>query len=121
MKFIEQTLLSAVVATTTSAPFNVEGFKRIGLQLLAASITSGNGVFTVEGTINGTNWVALNVLIDNVTNTNAQTLTRKASHTLSANGSALLFLDELVGLKAIRVVVTRTTDGSYSAFATASE
>lgn len=120
-KFIEQTLLSAVVATTTSSPFNIEGFKRVGLQFLAASVSSGNGVFTVEGTIDGVNWVALNMLIDNVTNTNVQTLTRVASKTLSTNTSVLVWLDDILGLKAIRVKVTRTTDGAYSAFATASE
>ena len=120
-QFKEQTLLSAVVATTTSAPFNVEGYKRIGLQFLAASISAGNGVFTVDGTIDGTNWVALNTLIDNVTNTNLQGPTRVASKTLSANGSVLVWIDDFLGLKAIRVTATRTTDGAYSCFATASE
>ena len=112
----EQTLLDGVVATTTSSPFNVEAFKRVGLQFLAADISSGNGVFTVEGTIDGTNWVALNMLLDNVTNTNSQQLTRVASKTLNSNTSVLVWLESL-GLKAIRVKVTRTTDGTYSAFA----
>ena len=110
-------LLSAVAATTTSGSFNVEQFKRVGLQFLAAGISAGNGVFTVEGTVDGGNWVALNTLIDNVANTNVQNLTRVASKTLSSNTSAIVWLDSLLGLKAIRVTVTRTTDGSYSAFA----
>lgn len=114
--FDEATLLSAVVADTTSVPFNVHNFKNIGLQFLAASITSGNGVFTVEGTIDGTNWVALNMLVDNVTNTNAQTLTRVASKTLNSNTSVIVWLEDIVALKAIRVKVDRTTDGAYSAF-----
>ena len=118
---VEKTLLNAVTATTTSDPVNVSGFKRIGLQLLAASITSGNGAFIVQGTIDGTNWVTLNTLLDNVTNTNAQNLTRVASKTLSSNTSALMWLDNFIALKAIRVKVTVTTDGAYSAFVVAGE
>lgn len=117
----EKTLLNAVVATTTSDPFNIEGFKRIGLQFLAANISAGNGIFTIEGTLDGKNWVALNTFIDNVTNTNVQNLTRVASKTLNSNTSVLVWLDNFLGLKAIRVIVTRTTDGSYSAFVIGSE
>lgn len=120
-KSLQLTSLNAVSATTTGKPVNVDGFKRIGIQLLAAAITSGNGVFTVEGSIDGLNWVALNVLIDNVTNTNAQNLTRVASKTLSSNSSALLWLDNLTGLLQLRVKVAFTTDGQYSAFVIASE
>jgi hypothetical protein len=119
--FKEQILLNAVVATTTSSAFSVDGFSRVGLQFLAAGISAGNGVFTVEGTIDGINWVALSTLIDNAANTNVQTITRVASKTLSSNTSALVWLDNFLGLTAIRVVVTRTTDGTYSCFATGSE
>ena len=118
---LEETLLDAVTATTTSKPANIEQLKRIGLQFLAASISSGNGVFTVEGTLDGVNWVALSTLIDNVTNTNVQNFTRVASKTLSSNSSVLVWVDSRLGLKAIRVVVTVTTDGAYSAFIVASE
>ena len=111
----EKTLLDGVEATTTSAGFNVEGMKRIGLQFLA-DITSGNGVFTVLGSIDGTNFVALSLLIDNTANTNGEQLTRVASKTLNSDTSVLVFLDNLVRLKAIKVKVTRTTDGTYSAF-----
>lgn len=119
--FREQILLNGVVATTTSDPFNVETFSKVGLQFLAAAVSTGNGVFTVEGTIDGINWVALSVLIDNAANTNVQGLTRVASKTLSSNTSVLVWLDSFLGLRAIRVVVTRTTDGTYSAFAIGGE
>jgi len=118
-EYIEQTLLNGVAATTTSSPISIGGFNHIGLQFLASAISAGNGVFTVEGTIDGTNWVALNVLVDNVTNTNAQTLIRVASKTLSSNTSVLVWLEVTATLKALRVKVTRTTDGTYSAFAIA--
>lgn len=120
-KSLQLTSLTATTITSTGKPVNVDGYKRIGIQLLAAAITSGNGVFTVEGTIDGLNWVALNVLIDNVTNTNAQNLTRVASETLSSNSSVLVWLDNVIGLQQLRVKVTVTTDGTYSAFVIASE
>jgi hypothetical protein len=110
---MEKQILSGVEATTTSSPFSVEQYSRIGLHLSSKEVDSGNGVFTVEGTIDGTNWVALNTLVDNVTNTNAQNLTRVASKTLSTNTSVLVYLLESV-VKAIRVTVTVTTDGEYS-------
>ena len=118
---IEKTSLSAVTVDTNGAEVNIEKMKRIGIQLLAADISSGNGVFTVEGTIDGTNWVALNMLIDNVTNTNANNPTRVSSKTLSSNTSVLIWLDNFLGLKAIRVVVDVTTDGEYSAFVLGSQ
>lgn len=116
----ETQLFSAKAATFTSDPMNVEGLKNIGLQLTGASISAGNGVFTVLGTIDGQNYVALNMIIDNVTNTNVQNLTRVASKTISSNSSILVFLKD-VFLKAIKVKVTVTTDGSYSAVAIASK
>lgn len=119
MDTAEQVLLSAVTVDTTSSAFNVEEFKNVGLQFTSTGISVGNGVFTVQGTIDGTNFVALNTLIDNVTNTNGQNLTRVASKTLNTNTSVLVNLD-VSGLKAIRVAIDVTTDGTYSAHAIAS-
>ena len=121
LNFIEKKVLDAVTVTTTSDPVNVSGYKRIGIQILASAITSGNGVFTVEATSDGTNWKALATLIDNVANTNAQQLTRVASKTLSTNGSDFLYLDNFVAVKAIRVKATVSTDGACSAFVVARE
>ncbi len=121
LNFIEKKVLDAVIATATSEPIDVSGYKRIGIQVLASDISSGNGVFTVEATNDGVNWSPVNTLIDNVTNTNAQTLTRVDSKTLSANGSDFIYLDGFVAVKAIRVKVTVSTDGKYSASVVASE
>ncbi|MCK5211704.1 hypothetical protein KAJ89_03310 [Candidatus Parcubacteria bacterium] len=115
-QFKEKISLDAVVADTNGVAVNIEGYKRVGIQLLAASISSGNGVFTFEGTIDGTNWVALNMIIDNVANATANNPTRVASKTLNSDTSILLWLDNFLALKAIRVVVDVTTDGAYSAF-----
>lgn len=113
----EKILLDGVTATTTSKPLNIEEFKGVGLQFVASGITSGNCVFTAEGTIDGTNWKALNIMVTNVSNTGANDLTREANITLSADGTDFLWLEEQFNLKAIRVTGTVTTDGTYSAFA----
>ena len=121
INFIEKTLLDAVTATTTSAAVSVEGLRRIGFQFKRAAHSSGSTAFTVEGTINGTDWTALSVIVSNATNTNAQTRTRVASVSLASDTTALAWLEDLVVLKAIRVVATETTDGTHSAWMIASE
>lgn len=121
MNYTEHTLLNAVVATTTSAAISVEKYRRIGFQFKRANHSAGSTAFTVEGTINGTDWTALSVIVSNATNTNAQTRTRVATVTLSTDTTALAWLEDLVVLKAVRVVATETTDGTHSAWLIASE
>jgi len=121
LNFTEEKSLDAVTVDTNGDAVNIEGYKRVGIQLQCASHVSGNGVFTFEGTIDGTNWVALNMIIDNVANATANNPTRVASKTLNTNTTILVWLDEFLALKAIRVVVDVTTDGAYSATVLASE
>jgi len=110
-----KSILSSVVATTTSEAIEVGNAEKITLTFTASAISTGNGVFTVTGSIDGTNYVVLNTLIDNVTNTNAQNLTRVSSCTLSSNISKIYAIDlEKFGYKFIKVTATRTTDGVYS-------
>lgn len=109
-------LLNAVTTTTTSTNFDVGNLENMSLQFTATGIASGNGVFSVKVSSDGTNFVTYNMLIDNVVNTNAQNNTRIASKTLSSNTSAIVGLDTLsIGFKAIQVTCTVTTDGSYTA------
>lgn len=115
-----QRLLSSVSQTQTGGCAGVAGYKRVGFQFKAASIISGNAVFKAQGTVNGTDWAFLN-LIDNLANNATGTLTRVASKTLSANSNVLMWLDEGLSLRAIRVSATITTDGSYSCDLIASE
>ena len=121
LDFIEEKSLNAVTANADGAAINIEGRKRVGIQLQCADHSSGNGVFTFEGTIDGTNWVALNMIIDNVANATANNPTRVASKTLNSDTTILVWLDEFLALKAIRVVVAVTTDGTYTATVIASE
>ena len=113
MKQDKYIALNAVTATTTSAGIPMGPFGKTTIQFIAASITSGNGVFTVEVSNDNTNWIAYNRITTNVTNTNAQQDTRVASVTLSSNTSAVASIPENFAF--IRVKVTRTTDGEYSA------
>lgn len=111
-----KTLLDGVVATTTSTPVNIENLEDIGLQCFAASISSGNGAFSVDVSNDGVIWTAYAGLIDNVTNTNAQNLTRLSTKSVTANSStgSIILRIENGSWKMLRVTVARTTDGAYS-------
>lgn len=107
-------MLDAVTADTTSDPVDVSMRKKFSLQFIA-DVTSGNGVFTVEISNDGTNWVQYNRLTTNVTNTNAQTDTRVASVTLNSDSSAFVFFPVGDHFRLLRVKVDETTDGAYTA------
>lgn len=113
--YSSQTLLNAVTATKTSSPFEVGSAEGRSIEFIANGISSGNGVFTVEVSNDGSNWVTYNRLVSNATNTNSQTDTRVGSVTLSSNANSIVFIPEGDVFKFIRVTVTRTTDGTYSA------
>lgn len=108
-------VLNAVVATTTSAAQDVSMRVKFSLQFIATSVTSGNGVFTVDVSNDGTTWTPYNRLTTNATNTNAQFDARVASVTLSSNGSQFAFFPVGDHFRYLRVTATRTTDGTYSA------
>ena len=119
-KYKFQTLLNSISQTQTGGCAGVAGYRRLGFQFKLASVVSGNGVFKVQGTTNGTDWSYL-AMIDNLANSNSQTLTRVLTKTLSANSNVLMWVDEGLALRAIRVTVVITTDGSYSCYLLASE
>lgn len=109
------TPINAVTATTVSAPIDIKGAKRITLALTRADHSAGSSAMSVEVTIDGTNWITFNKLISNVTNTNAQTLTRVASVSIAANGTvmATMDLDQDV-FSQMRITATETTDGTHT-------
>lgn len=108
------TTLSSVGATFPGA-VDVSARQKLSIQFTAASVTSGNGVFTVWVSNDGVTFIKYQRLTDNLTNTNAQTDTRVSSVTLSSNGSKIYFFPEGDYFKYIMACVTRTTDGTYSA------
>jgi hypothetical protein len=110
------TALNAVEATTTSAAINIKYAKKVTFLFTRASHSSGNHVFTVTGSLDGTTYVALNKLITNAAATNAQTQAKAANVTLSANGSTLVSLDlEHDTYEDIKITATETTDGVATA------
>lgn len=106
---------AAWTTSTTSTGAGGNGNGRASLQLTAASISSGNGVFTVDVSNDGTNWTAYNRLTTNATNTNAQTDARVASVTLSSNTTSFVTIPDAVAFFRVNCVVT--TDGTYTASA----
>lgn len=115
-----QTLFNQIDLTQTGGCAGVAGYKRLGFQLKAQNITSGSGVFKIQGTVTGSDWTYL-AMIDQLATTNSQTLTRVLSKTISANESVLMWVDEGLSLRAVRVHLTFATDGSYSCYLLASE
>jgi len=102
--------LSAVTATTTSSAFDFSKRSQITATFTAASISSGNGVFTVDVSNDGTNWVT-GIAFQDATATASTTWV--TSKTLNSNTSAGAKIP--AGYRFYRIVVTRTTDGTYSA------
>ena len=106
---------SAVTATTVFPVIGVENAEKVTFMFTRANHSSGSSAFTVDGSVDGTTFVGINTLIDNVTNTNGQDLTRVATATLSSNTSKIYALDlGNFNYKEIRVTVTETTDGTHS-------
>ena len=129
------TAIDAVTATTVSSKFYVGDAKRIGFIFRRANHTAGSTAFSVKGSLQrledgiGTkdsfNYptggtavtvVALNLLVNNLENTNAEEITRSTDVTLSANGDAIAWLDPLAFVNWVEVTATETTDGTHSAW-----
>lgn len=107
--------LNAVTATTTSDPFDIENADKVTFEFTRANHSAGSSAFAVEVSVDGVNWVTFNKLIDNVTNTNAQNLTRVASASLASNTSKHYSMDLASdSFRLARVTVTETTDGTHT-------
>lgn len=103
-------MLSAVTVDTTSSAFDVSKRQQITIQFVAASITSGNGVFTIDGSNDGSNWVTGISFRDAKATASDTWIVTK---TLSSNSSEAAFVP--AGFRYLRVSVNLTTDGAYSA------
>lgn len=112
------TALDAVTATTTSSAINIENAKKVTWLLTRANHSSGSSAFDVDVSIDGSTYVDFNGLVSNATNTNAQTITRVGSVTLSSNTSSIVAMDlTAFNFKWMKITVTETTDGTHSASA----
>lgn len=110
------TPLNAVTATTTSNEIPISGAKKVTLALTRANHGSGSSAFKVQVSVDGSTYVDYNGLMEDLTNTNAQDVTRVTTITLSANGTTMARLDlSSMGFLGMKVVVTETTDGTHTA------
>lgn len=109
--------LVAVTQTTTSEPINVRGAKKVVIRLQRSNHAAGSTAFSFTGSIDkGTTFDTINI-VDEVVNTNAQTVTRSASKSLASNSVAYVCIDlEYLALDQIKVTATETTDGTHDAW-----
>jgi len=116
---------TATQTTSTTASINayIQGAKRATLYFSRGDTTgtgnSGSTSFSVEvsrtNSTSDADWIDYNKLIDNVTNTNSQTLTRVGSASLSGTSTKMYSLDlENDNLSFIRCISVETTDGNAS-------
>ncbi len=112
------TALNAIttsVANTAAAPLDASKRQAKSIQFTCSGHTSGNGVFGVEVSNDGVNWIVYNRLIPNLVGTNAQTDAYVAAPTLSSNTSSIYFFPVSDYFRMIRVFCAVTTDGVYTA------
>lgn len=111
-------LFVATTTNATSTPKVITGAKKVTLFVSRGDTTgTGNGgseIMQIQVKDSGSgDWVTFNKLIDNVANTNAQTLTRVTNMSLAAGTSTKTYTMDL-GYDAfdqIRCVRVETTDG----------
>ncbi len=117
-------LISAVTTTTISSAHAIYGARGVGIEFYSSAVgdtqdRAGYVAITVS-VDGGTNFRSYNMLIDNLTNTNEQALTRVASKALTAGSaqSAILWLtpETLAGITHIKAVFTKTTEGTKGTF-----
>jgi|GEM_PF-1617935 len=90
------TLLNGVSASTTSDSIEIAGASKLTLGLKVSNLgASGKATstFTVLVSVDGINYATFNKLLDNVTNTNAQNLTRIGSKAIDSNTTSIISVD----------------------------
>lgn len=115
------TALDAVTATTTSQKIWVGDFSRVAILFRRANHSAGSTAFTVKAgfaqfSSDTPTMIAYNMLVDNLTNSNVQDVTRVNGKTLNADGDAMVWMDINAPATHIEITATETTDGTHSAF-----
>lgn len=108
-----KTGINAITATgtTTGTVLDMSMREQISAVFTCAAHASGNGVFSIDASDDGTNWVTGIAFVD-ATSTNSTTYV--TSKTLSSNTSAAVYLP-FFPFRFMRVVLAVTTDGTYTA------
>ncbi len=126
--YLEQTLLTATTTNATStdngSSVSIEGAKRAVFTFSRGDSTgtgnSGASVFSVEVSsvasgATSSPWVDFNMLIDNVTNSNSQQITRVSEVSLSGTSTKKYPMDLTSGnYQFVRCIVEETTDGNHT-------
>ena len=107
--------VTASVANTDAKTIDVSKRQLKSIQFVCSGHSSGNGVFGVEVSNDGSNWVVYNRLITNAVGDNTKNTAYTAAPTLSTSTSSIHFFPTSDYFRYIRVFVAVTTDGSYSA------
>ncbi len=102
---------AGVTADKTGEGYDVSKRQQITVQFLCTHHTAGNGVFTIDVSDDGVNWVTGVAVRDMSSTTPATYVT---SVTLSSNTSRMVKVTP--GYRYVRAVVDVTTDGTYFAF-----
>src|SRR3990167_11043133 len=102
-----------VTSTRTSEAQDVSKRDRVTLVFTASSISTGNGIFTVDASNDNSYW-ATGIAIQSAGAVGVTTTPGVRSVTLSTNRNWAAILDP-AGWSYIRVNVTVSTDGRYNA------
>ena len=100
---------SAITATNTPVLIPCPGAKKIGFVLTeGGTVLNRSGVFTVTVSMDGTNFYAYSMLIENSANTTANGITRVASITKAAAGTTICWMtpETLGPIVALKTTVT---------------
>lgn len=110
--------IDGATATTTGAAIPLDDATGVSFQFKRSDHSSGNTVWTVNLSNDGTTYVASAGLMTNVANTNSQTPIRVASVTSAANETVIYVLDPIQAqsFKYLTVTATETTDGTHNAW-----
>lgn len=116
------TAFAGETATKVSEKIWVGDFSRVAVLFRRANNAGGTSAFTVKAgfaqdTSVSPTMTAYNMLIDNVTNSNVQDLTRVNGKSIAnADGDVMLWMDPNAPATHLEVTVTETSDGTHSAF-----
>lgn len=119
-----KTVLDAISATTTSDVIDINGADRVTLSLNVSALTGDAGkatsTFAVTVSADGENYVTYNKLVDNVTNSISQNLTRVASVAIDSNTTKIYSMDlqhDVFKFMKITDTITGTTTSEVTAVA----
>lgn len=114
------TPLNVVTASSTSSAIDIKGAKRVTLVLSTDIPKAGYGTttFDVDVSIDGSNYYDYNKLVENLADTNSQSLTRISSKSFSATSTGYIVSMDLESDVFESMKITATMNGAYVTNAT---